>query len=76
MTEHADRSQLQQIIDGLSEGVILIERDQTIAYANEAALALHGVTALSDLGIEVTAYRQNFVPRFDLSNIQKAHAVA
>ena len=64
MTEHADRSQLQQIIDGLSEGVILIERDQTIAYANEAALALHGVTALSDLGIDVTAYRNNFVPRY------------
>ena len=64
MTEHADRSQLQQIIDGLSEGVILIEQDQTIVYANEAALALHGVTALADLGTDVTAYRNNFVPHY------------
>jgi len=33
-----DRWQLEQIIAGLSEGVILIEPDQTITYANEAAL--------------------------------------
>ena len=30
---------LQQIVAGLSEGVILVEPDQTIAYANAAALA-------------------------------------
>ena len=39
-----DRSQLQQIIAGLSEGVILIEPDHTITYANDAALLMHGVT--------------------------------
>ena len=33
-----DRSQLQQIIAGLTEGVILLEPDQTITYANDAAL--------------------------------------
>ncbi|MER2269114.1 helix-turn-helix transcriptional regulator [Methylobacterium oxalidis] len=64
MMDPADRQQLQQIIDGLSEGVILIEPDQTITYANEAALALHGVSRLKDLGCDVTAYRKNFVPRY------------
>lgn len=64
MTESVDRSQLQQIIAGLSEGVILIEPDHTSTYANEAALALHGVTRLDDLGTDVTAYRRNFVPRY------------
>ena len=39
-----DRSQLQQIIAGLSEGVILIEPDHTITYVNDAALLMHGVT--------------------------------
>ena len=32
-----DRRQLQQIIAGLTEGVILIEPDQRILWANEAA---------------------------------------
>ncbi|MBB3820788.1 PAS domain-containing protein [Xanthomonas arboricola] len=39
-----NRRQLQQIITGLSEGVILIEPDQSITWANEAALAMHGAT--------------------------------
>ena len=30
--------------------MILIEPDHTLAYANEAALAMHGVAELSDLG--------------------------
>ncbi|GJD52489.1 HTH-type transcriptional regulator MalT [Methylobacterium crusticola] len=64
MTATVDRSQLQQIIDGLSEGVILIETDHTITYANEAALAAHGVTRLEELGADITAYRRNFVAHY------------
>ena len=64
MTAAADRSQLQQIVDGLAEGVILIEPDQTIAYANEAALALHGVSRLTELGVTVDDYRRTFVPKY------------
>lgn len=33
---HADRRQLQQIIAGLSEGVILVEPDRSTAWANGA----------------------------------------
>jgi PAS domain-containing protein len=53
--------QLAQVVDGLAEGVILIEPDHTIAYANAAALAMHGVTELGDLGATVAEYRANFI---------------
>ena len=56
----ADRRQLQQIIAGLTEGVILVEPDQTIAWANATALALHGVAKVSELGKTVSEYRQRF----------------
>ena len=38
-----ERTPLQQIIAGLPEGVIIVNPDETIAWANEAALAMHGV---------------------------------
>ena len=56
----ADRKQLQQIIGGLTDGVILINPDQTIAYANSTALALHGITDFADLGKTVSDYRSRF----------------
>jgi PAS domain S-box-containing protein len=45
----------------LTEGVILLEPDQTITYANDAALEMHGVTRLEELGLTVDEYRRNFV---------------
>ena len=33
---------LQQIISGLSDGVILTDTYRTLLWANEAALAMHG----------------------------------
>jgi PAS domain S-box-containing protein len=64
-----DRSQLEQIIAGLTEGVILVEPDQTITYANEAALEMHGVTHLHELGHTVDEYRNNFVLRHEGSHM-------
>ena len=58
--EEPDRPQLQRIIAGLSEGVILIETDRRILWANEAALAMHGVHATADLGGSVDGYVQRF----------------
>ena len=55
-----DHRHLQQIIAGLTEGVILIEPDQTLCWANQAALAMHGVTTLAELGSTVTDYRSKF----------------
>lgn len=62
--QRADRHQLQRIIAGLSEGVILIDPDQTIFWANEAALAMHGAVSLEGLGVTVRDYRQRFELRY------------
>ena len=64
MTAGVDRHELRQIIAGLSEGVILVEPDQTIAYANAAALAMHGAQSLDELGPTVDAYRDRFCLRY------------
>jgi PAS domain S-box-containing protein len=64
LQQPTDRRQLQQIIAGLTEGVILIEPDQTIVWANEAALKMHGVQAIEDLGTDVTQYRERFRLRY------------
>ena len=64
MTTGVDRHELRQIIAGLSEGVILVEPDQTIAYANAAALAMHGAQSLDELGPTVDAYRDRFCLRY------------
>jgi PAS domain S-box-containing protein len=60
----ADRTQLQQIIAGLPQGVIIINPDQTIAWANEAALSMHGVQSLEALGRTVSEYRARFELRY------------
>ena len=49
LQDQADHRQLQQLVAALNDGVILVEPDQTIAWANAAALAMHGVGAVEDL---------------------------
>jgi PAS domain S-box-containing protein len=60
----ADQIQLQQIIAGLPEGVIIVNADETIAWANQAALAMHGVRSVKDLGRTVSEYRERFELRY------------
>ena len=55
---------LQQIIAGLGEGIILVGTDQTILWANEAALEMHGVQTLAELGADVAEYRRRFALRY------------
>ena len=64
LATQTNRKQLQQIITGLSEGVILVEPDQRIVWANESALQLHGVETVEDLGADVAAYRERFALRY------------
>jgi PAS domain S-box-containing protein len=64
LTHSVDRSQLQMIIAGLSEGVVIIETDQRISWANESALTMHGVDHLDQFGLTVNDYRKNFVLRY------------
>ena len=56
-----DRSQLEQIIAGLTEGVILVEPDQTITYANRRRWRCMASTSLDALGRTVDEYQGNFV---------------
>lgn len=60
----ADHRQLQQLVAGLRDGVILIDPDQTITWANTAALQMHGVERLAQLGRTVSEYRERFELRY------------
>jgi PAS domain S-box-containing protein len=64
LRETADLRHLRQIIVGLDEGVILIDPDQSLLWANDAALAMHGVARLADLGATVDEYRARFQLRY------------
>lgn len=64
LRETADLRHLRQIIVGLDEGVILIDPDQSLLWANAAALAMHGVSDLADLGATVDEYRERFQLRY------------
>jgi PAS domain S-box-containing protein len=64
LASETNRSQLQQIISGLTEGVILTEVDRTILWANEAALSMHGLTRLSELGANAQEYEERFALRY------------
>ena len=64
LARETNRRQLQQIISGLSDGVILVEVDQTIIWANEAALLMHGVEEISELGANGEDYRGEFSLRY------------
>ncbi|MGI4800009.1 MAG: PAS domain-containing protein, partial [Janthinobacterium lividum] len=54
---------MQQIVAGVSDGVILIETDQTIIWANDTALQMHGVRNVAELGATVSDYCQRFEAR-------------
>jgi PAS domain S-box-containing protein len=59
-----DQRQLKEIIAGLTDGIILIGTDQRILWANEAALAMHGIRRIKDLGATVGGYRRRFRLRY------------
>jgi PAS domain S-box-containing protein len=54
---------LEQLISGLSAGVILLDLSGTIIWANEASLAMHGVKRLDDLGLTADEYATRFALR-------------
>ena len=64
LTKAVDRSQLETIVAGLAEGILLVETDQCIVWANAAALAMHGVETLAEIGATVAEYRRNFILRY------------
>jgi hypothetical protein len=60
----ADHRQLQQLVAAVTDGVILVEPDQTITWANAAALRMHGVERMEELGGTVSEYRERFELRY------------
>jgi len=72
MKPRADRGQLQQVIAGLSQGIVLIEPDGTIVWANEAALEMHGCKRLDQLGTNAAGYRKRFVLRYRNNHVLAA----
>ena len=64
LPKHADMQQLRLIVAGVSDGVILINPDQSITWANQPALDMHGVTELAGLGGTATGYRERFELRY------------
>ncbi|MGH8116040.1 MAG: PAS domain S-box protein [Rhodanobacteraceae bacterium] len=59
-----DRSELQQILANLVQGVLVVELDGAIAWANQAALEAHGCRDLAELGANAAAYRKHFALRY------------
>jgi PAS domain S-box-containing protein len=53
-------AQLEQITAALAEGVILLDSVGEILWANEAALAMHGVKSLKALGRNMESYCRRF----------------
>lgn len=69
--ERLKRSELEQVVRALTEGVIIIEIDHRITFANEAALAMHGVDELRELGETISDYRERFVLRYRNQHLVK-----
>ncbi|NHT75648.1 LuxR family transcriptional regulator [Rhizobium sp. PP-F2F-G38] len=59
-----DRETLQALLGGLSEGVIFLDGKGRITWANPAALAMHRVEAIDDLGGDAKGYRRTFTLRY------------
>lgn len=64
LRETPELRHLSQIVSGLDEGVILIDPDGSLLWANRAALAMHGVTTMEELGRTTADYRDRFKLRY------------
>ena len=54
---------LEQLIGDLTSGIILIDLSGTIVWANDAALRMHGVEQLGELGANADEYATRFALR-------------
>ena len=72
--DHVDQQQLRLILAALQDGVILFEPNQRISWANKAALKMHGVREIADLGATVSEYRERFELRYrNRHHLPKGH---
>lgn len=59
-----NRAALQHLVAGLTDGIILVEADGTLAWANPAALSMHRVETMEGLGTTASDYRRLFTLRY------------
>lgn len=59
-----DRHQLEQLVSGLAEGVVLLDPRGSVVWANATALSAHGVASLPQLGRNAAEYAQRFRLRY------------
>ncbi|HYG43937.1 MAG TPA: helix-turn-helix transcriptional regulator [Bordetella sp.] len=59
-----ERRHLLEIIDGMIEGIILLDPGRHIIWANDTALAMHGVSDLAHLGGTAAGYRRRYALRY------------
>jgi PAS domain S-box-containing protein len=59
-----NRKHLKQVVAGLIDGIVFIEPDHSIAWANDAALDMHGATDLRELGATIEEYCKTFQLRY------------
>ena len=69
MSDHGIRTpptlrHLEQLMAGMTAGIILIDPSGAIISANAAALHMHGVAEVEDLGTTADDYCQRFCLRF------------
>ncbi len=55
-----ERRQLQEIIAGLSDGIIILDVEGNIVWANDAALAAYDVETMAELGVDEAAFFKKF----------------
>lgn len=58
-----NRGSLQELIGGLSDGIILLDQAGAIIWANNAAIVMHRANAIDDLGEDIAGYRRRFTLR-------------
>jgi PAS domain S-box-containing protein len=59
-----NRGSLQELIGGLSDGIILVDQAGAIAWANDSAIVMHRTNAIEELGGDAAGYRRRFTLRY------------
>lgn len=61
---NVNRNVLRELVAGLSDGIILLDPEGAISWANSAALQMHRISAVEELGGDAIGYRQAFTLRY------------
>jgi PAS domain S-box-containing protein len=61
---NVNRNVLRELVAGLSDGIILLDPEGAISWANSAALHMHRISDIDELGGDAAGYRQAFTLRY------------